>query len=281
MSDYYTKLCTKLDKIYVKQFMKVVNRLCKSIRKPKYSNEYYLYHIILVLADLQKWESLSTVCSNKSKYHYKTIQDKHLQWSKLNIYETTYRILLKKYTHNKLNKNNNLVLFIDSALIYNKNGNELIGYGQNPKKRETKISAICDEDKNIHSIIITEVNQKTLTKTTLMSDQLSIEHNIKNLLETKLKFKKLYLVGDKGYARNMKAKQHLKTKYKTELIYPHLKNQKSKTPANSKKLLKKRYVIENVFAKLKRYDRICMRKDKLVSTYKGFIFLASIMLFKK
>ena len=55
MSEYTTKLYSKLDKLYVKQFMKVVDRKCNSIRKPKYSNEYYLYHIILVLTDLQKW----------------------------------------------------------------------------------------------------------------------------------------------------------------------------------------------------------------------------------
>ena len=56
MSSYITKLHTKLDKLYVDQFMKVVDRKCRSIRKPKYSNEYYLYHITLVLTDLQKWE---------------------------------------------------------------------------------------------------------------------------------------------------------------------------------------------------------------------------------
>ena len=180
-----------------------------------------------------------------------------------------------------MKKSANLVLFIDSAVIYNKNGNELIGYGQNPKKKETKISAICDEYKNIHSVIVTQVNQRTPIKKTLMSDALTIKDNIKNLLETTIKFRKLYLVGDKGYARNIKAKQHLRKKYKTELIYPHRKNQKVKTPEKSKILLKKRYVIENVFANLKQFDRICVRKDKLESTYKGFIFLATIMLFKK
>ena len=59
------------------------------------------------------------------------------------------------------------------------------------------------------------------------------------------------------------------------------KNQKEKTPESSKKLLKNRHVIENVFAKLKRFGRICMRKDKLVSTFKGFLFLATILTFKK
>ena len=38
MSSYITKLHTKLDKLYVDQFMKVVDRKCRSIRKPKYSN---------------------------------------------------------------------------------------------------------------------------------------------------------------------------------------------------------------------------------------------------
>jgi len=100
-----------------------------------------------------------------------------------------YRQLLKKYKHVKLKKSANLVLFIDAALIYNKNGNESVGYGQNPKKKETKISTICDKDKNIHSVIITSVNHKTPIKNTLRSDASTIEDNVKNLLETNLKFR--------------------------------------------------------------------------------------------
>ena len=56
--------------------------------------------------------------------------------------------------------------------------------------------------------------------------------------------------------------------------------QKLRTKKN-KKLLKNRYVIENVFAKLKKFDRICIRKDRLTATFIGFIFLASILIFKK
>jgi hypothetical protein len=36
-------------------------------------------------------------------------------------------------------------------------------------------------------------------------------------------------------------------------------------------------VIENVFAKLKRFGRICMRREKLTVTFKGFLFLATLI----
>ena len=78
MIDYIAKLETTLDKVYINEFLDIVGNKCKSIRKPKYSNEYYLYHIMLILTDLQKWKSLRIVCDNKSEYHYKTMQDKHL-----------------------------------------------------------------------------------------------------------------------------------------------------------------------------------------------------------
>jgi len=270
-----------LDIKYVEEFIKIVNIKCKQIRIPQYSIEYYLYHIILVLTDLQKWESLRLLYVDNHKYHYKTIQKMHLKWSKLNMYEDTYRSLLEKYKHVKLKKSANLVLFIDTTLIYNKNGSEQIGYGQNPKKKETKISAICDVYKNIHSLIVTKINHKTSSKNTLIDDAHTIEDSLENLLETKIKFNKLKLVGDKGYARTNDDKQEIYEKYNTQLKYPHRKNQKVKTPTETKKLLKNRYVIENVFAKLKRFDRICMRNDKLVSTFKGFIFLATILHFHK
>jgi transposase len=49
------------------------------------------------------------------------------------------------------------------------------------------------------------------------------------------------------------------------------------TTNNHKKLLKDRYVIENVFANLKRFNRICIRRDRLAVTFKGFLFLATLI----
>jgi hypothetical protein len=76
----------------------------------------------------------------------------------------TYEKLLKK--NNKLVVESSQILnsFIDSSDIYNKNGRKNIGYGYNPKK-QTKISAICDENKTILSIdIILTINKLSNNK---------------------------------------------------------------------------------------------------------------------
>ena len=64
---------------YVNEIIYFINKNHKSTRTPNYTFKYYLYHIIFVLTDLQKWKSLQLLYDNKSKYHYKTIQDKHLE----------------------------------------------------------------------------------------------------------------------------------------------------------------------------------------------------------
>lgn len=281
MTDYNKKIHKILDSEYVDAILYTINKLCPHKRQPKYSNIYYLYHIILVLTQLQKWESLNLLFTCTSKYHFKTIQDKHLEWSKLNIYEEAYRYLLDKYKHFNLKKSSNLILFIDTTHIYNKGGVENIGYGYNPKKKETKISAICDENKNIYSSIISSVNHKSPSKTTLKDDAHLVEENLENLLEMDFKYKKIKLVGDKGYARTKQDKKYIQDNFNVQLNYPHRKNQKEKTPNSVKKLLKNRYVIENVFARIKRFDRICIRKDRLTTTFKGFMYMAIILQFRK
>jgi len=279
--DYTNKLEKKMNNEYIDAILKVIDIKCPSIRTPIYTNIYYLYHIVLVLTDLKKWESLQLIYTNQYEYHYKTIQDKHLLWSNLNVYEEAYKILFNKYKLPALKKTSNLILFIDTTLLYNKNGSECIGFGQNPKKKETKTSVICDKNKTIYSIDICEVNHKTSIKNTLKDDAHTIETSLQNLFKNKLKFKKVILVGDKGYARTQIDKQNIKDSFNVELLYPHRKNQKNRTPKRTKMYLKDRYVIENVFSTLKNFDRICLRKDKLVSTFKGFMYLASIITFKK
>jgi transposase len=271
-----------IDKEFVDEFINLVHKNCKIVRPPKYSLIYYLYNIILVLTNLQTWKSLKLLHLDKKPYHYKTIQDKHIEWSKLNLYEKTYKIVNDKYHQKKLKKSSNLTLFIDSTNIYNKNGQQNIGYGQNVKKQESRISAICDSNKNIYSLtLVNSLNKEGTVKRTLPHDSRTIISSITNLLVTNIKYRSINLVGDKGYASKEHVKNELKTTYKINLIYPYKRNQKCKTPIFHKKLLKGRYVIENVFAKLKSYNRICCRKDKLGCTFMGFAYLAAMLIFKK
>lgn len=281
MTQLNNELYKKLNKEFVDEFINIVNKKCKPIRKPKYSTEYYLYHIMLVLTDLQKWESLKLLHINNKPNHYKTIQDKHIEWSRKNIYEITYKTLNKKYHQNTLKNTKNLTLFIDSTNVYNKNGNQSVGYGQNPKKQESRISAICDENLNIYSLTLIKSINRTPTKKTLPHDSKTIDASLENLFNDDIKYRTLNLVGDKGYTSTLVKRTELKETYDVNLVYPHRKNQKIRTPKKSKILLKKRYVIENVFSKLKSFDRICLRKDKLECTFISFTYLAAILTFKK
>lgn len=343
-----------MNKNKINSILSKVDEKCKSKRTPKYSNEYYLYHICVFFTDLQKWESLKLIVNNCDKYHYKTIQDIHLLWSSLNIYNEAYNDLLKNSGKLEHKKSANLSIFIDTSDIYNKNGSEDTGYSTDPKKKKTRVSAICDENKTILSLIVTakidkstksnnnknkpvtktikervaielnkklqiirkefkktanvnslstydkminknslcktidkdslnkKINKKEITKfvakDTLQYDSHTIEKTLDVLPIIECKKKKL--IGDAGYSRTQKDKDMLLETYNVELLYPQRKNEHKKTPLSTKKLMKKRYVIENVFQKLKRFDRVCVRKDKLTTTFNGFLLLATILTFK-
>ena len=284
---YIDKMSKIINIEFINEFLKLINKRCPYFRKLKYSNEYYLYYILLVLVHLQKWKSLTLLHTDKKENHYKSIQQVHLKWCKLNIYEDVYKLLLNKYKYTNIKQSKNLFLFIDSTDIYNKKGIENIGYGSDPKKKKTRISTICDINKNILSITFVDTKMKlpklngSQIRKTLSHDSKSIEKSIDNLLIDVSKFKKIILVGDKGYARKKEDKKMLLKTRNTQIVYPKRKNQKTKTSINDKKLLKNRYIIENVFANMKMFTRICLRNDRLNITFKGFLFLSTIINFKK
>lgn len=313
MNTYNIKLEKILDKEVIDIFIDIIHNENLIKRKPKYSIEYFLYHILLVLTDLKKWTSLKLVLHNDKDNHYSIIQKTHFKWCKKNIYKKVYNKLLEKYKLNNLKKSKNMVLYIDSTNIYNKRGIEKIGFGQNPKKKESRISLICDKFRNIYSLTLIDtykkpnvnidinqdikndtnkktnkkINKKTNKKTnkkallTLPNDCKTIKSSLDDLVLNNIKYKTLFLVGDSGYATRIENKKILHDEFNVKLAYPHKRNQKIKTPEKDKILLKDRYIVENTFAHLKNYSRICSRQDKLETTYMGFVFLAAIKHFKK
>ena len=88
------------------------------------------------------------------------------------------------------------------------------------------------------------------------------------------------LIGDKGYIMNNTDKKVSK-ELKVTIITPKRKNQKEKNTESEKNKLKKRYKVENMFQKIKTYNRVLIRRDKLIATYMGFVYLACIIKFGK
>jgi len=258
-----------IDDEYSKIILNIIDKKCPSIRKPQYTNEYYLENIIYVLRDLVSWESLQLLYPNKHKYHYKTIQDKFLEWSKLNIFELAFNKLLKKYKFNKINSKSTLNLLIDASFIYNKNGNECIAYGESKKKKVTKIS-VTSIGKEVINVDFFPGN---------VHDTKTIQTSIDNI-KSKTSYRRINMIADKGYI-STKINMDKFMESKVKLITPKRKNQKKSTTKLEKKYLKTRYQVENGIESLKSFNRICIRRDKLIHTYKSFVFLALIIKFKK
>ncbi len=90
-------------------------------------------------------------------------------------------------------------------------------------------------------------------------------------MKNKIK-KKTFIIGDKGYIID---KNKIKNN-KIQIVTPKKKNQKTKNTDEENEKLKIRYKIENWFSKLKNFNRILVRRDKLIKTFMGFVYLGCI-----
>jgi len=243
-----------------------VDLLCPPKKKPLYTTLYYLNNMIDMLKNRVSWNSL--IFHDKPKHHNSTIRKMFLKWSKLNIFQLAYKKILDDNYIPILDERNRINLIIDSSKIYNRNGIELIGKDyENPKKRVTKISIITDINKtplNVEVFRGTEHDTNTIIGTY-------------NGLPKYVKGSTINLIVDKGYKLKEIRKKKL-YKRKILLCVPRRKNEKKRNLDSYKKeLLETRYKIEHSIEQLKKYNRICIRRDKLITTYKSFIFMGLII----
>lgn len=248
-------------KTYKSYVIDCVLKLCPFKKKSKFSYEYYYDMFMMVLKNVNSWNSLKVTSNynDKSKYHYTTIRKMFNKWSKHDIFKIAYYEMLKDYNLNGIPNND---LFIDSCFINNKTGHELVGI--NPmyhKKRVTKLSVIC----TIHKIPLSIVPFKST-----VNDQLTIINSLKDIQLTR----RTNLIGDKGYVRSKANKYKLLKNYKTKLITPKKKNQKNVRMSKlMRSKLKIRNTVENCIQIIKSYDRIMIRKDRNICNYMGFVFM--------
>ena len=263
---------------------------CPNQRKPKYTPEYYLTNIVDLLTDFVKWSSLkkSVNYNNKFKYHYKTIADVHKLWSDKGIYKKAYNECVQKHVIGEGDKCINLL--VDSTLIINKSGIEGIGYGTKcHKKKFTKLTAISTLDTENVAIIVDTVytkdinlsDEKTMTIKTLSHDVKNIVPVIEDLRQTVPDDIKINLYGDKGYAMLKDDKTKLLKSHSVKLVNVKKSNQKKKNTKKEEKILKHRYKVENMFARITAYNRVHVRRDKTLACYMCFVYIACIVQFGK
>lgn len=250
-------------------FLKFANKYNPNIRKPKYTHEYYFDKIIILLTDLHSWRSIKKIYNNTKNGHYTTVYKKYKKWCDLNIFEKTYYYMVDK----KLNKNDYTNIIIDSSLIRNANGIELIASDYVDKKHNsTKLSILSTTNKYPIQIDCFKGN---------LHDVHTINPSIKKLKNRVIINKQINIIGDKGYIMGDVKKNKLNKNYKVKVITSYRKNQKKINTIKEKKLLKHRYKIEHIFAYIKEYSRLIIRQDKLIKTFIGFVFIGlSIRFFK-
>ena len=76
-------------------------------------------------------------------------------------------------------------------------------------------------------------------------------------------------------------KKNLLKKNNVKLVNVKRTNQKKKNTKKEERVLKHRYKVENMFARIKAYNRVHVRRDKTLACYMGFVYIACIVQFGK
>ena len=270
----------------------------------KYSIEYYLNLMFELINNVNNWNTIQKLKiynpinkfdNTLPKYHWKTIQNLYDKWCNDNI----FKIANDNYINNKTIKLNEIDLFIDTSFINNKYGIEDIGMNtDNKKKKATKISILSDDDKFIYSVVHVPINikikkrrkkclkrrkRKYVKKTKLkkIKKPIGFIHDVNTIQFTINNINKKYnyeitLIGDKGY---ISSKTYKFKKNKINLITIKRKNQKIDEKLIKKMFIKikKRKIIENTIACLKKNERVMTRKDHKIKNYMSWIYITSLL----
>ena len=100
-----------------------------------------------------------------------------------------------------------------------------------------------------------------------MHDVKIIPRTLKNI-NVDAENKNINIIGDKGYINST---IFLHDEKKVNTIAPNRKNMKKKSNKYNKSKLKKRYLIENVFASLKKFNRTMYRKERNIKNFMSFL----------
>ncbi len=172
---------------YDKYILELVDKEFPIIRKRTYTNQYFLNNFKFMLNDINNWRTLTELKNYPEDivYHYKYNNEIYDKWVSKDIFKRAYVNMLNNnyFKLKHIKKNKTLNLFVDCSFIINKYGVESITtHPEYHKKKVTKISAICDEYKNISSVV--PVNTQTIVSKVSDKKIQSFPHDINSVHET-------------------------------------------------------------------------------------------------
>ena len=216
-----------------------INNGIKVIRKRKYDLEYYLTNFVYILNDVNKWSSLRFINKDAKCNHWKSIYNEFLKWSKDNIFEKAFQLLLSKeyFKLSKVRRNKKINLFIDATKINNKSGVEGITInGENKKKNVTSIIFINDHN-NLPLSFVKQNIKRTLYngRNTSTSEIKNVQNALNKITINIRDYIKCDIIADKGYITQEKFRVFNR---EIHITTPKKKNQKIRNTQREKALLK-------------------------------------------
>ena len=220
-------------------------------------------------------ENVAIVCD---PVYIKTIQKK-----KKNIIKdkcnsiTSFKMILNGFSN--VVKINDNVKVINTKLDKNIKDSEDEIKIINTKEDDTKEDDTKEDDTKEDDTKEDDTKEKNIIKT-LSHDVKNVKPLIEDIKDiTNGKLIKIY--GDKGYVMNKNDKQKLLEEYNAKLIHSMRSNQTEKNTDEEEEVLSVRYKVENMFSGIKVFNRIHVRRDKLINNYMGFVFLGCIIKYGK
>jgi len=240
----------------------LVNKLYPSKlgRKNKFTIEHYIETLGYVLKTGIAWRDLH------APLHWTTYYKKFKLWADHGIFKTAHSIILSlAKKKEKIQKQDLKTLFIDSSMIKNFKGCDLLGKNHYDRNRlGNKITLLITSNGIPLSISLTSANSNDQTEVIPTLNNCSIPLN------------NTVLVADGAYVseqlRNKLRQQKIK------FIFPYKKNQHKSNNRKELTLLGKRYLVENVFSWIQNYRRVRVRYEKDSKSFIQFYYFALVEL---
>ena len=227
----------------------------RNIGRPnKFNNFFYIKHILNYLFTGISWSNIELFIDDLSG---DAIRKKFNKWASLGVFTEAYNDFIQLYSKCKGVKLNEL--FMDATILKNTCcSKKITGFCKKlPKKRSSKATFICDENK---------IGLAVTIHSSSPHDSQHIEeviNNIPNAVSDTFTYNRPCIItADKGYIINKNRKNDIRRNQHASLNYHGRSNMKKvhKTTRN-KELLKKRIKVEHLNSRI-------LRSFKALSTMK-------------
>lgn len=275
------KLLKKPEKNLIKEIIKSEKLLSPKKntsyrRHIKYTIEDYIIGIIDVLNSHISWNRYIGFIKGN------TLRKKHNEWCNLGIYEHAYKNILKRYINTKSFTEELKYQSIDSTFVEDINGSKYSKYSGIYKRRKgevskgIKITSLVTTNGIPISIDIKSANKYDAPLLPNVVNNKIINCNTRKYSKNN-KYKQ-YLMADTGYD-SKKNLTLLKRKGYTHLIKQNRRNIKDKKllrrfNEKQRTIYKKRNIVENYHAWIKKFPKVKSLYERNVNYYRGLLLIA-------